>query len=328
MHKNEKFEMIKHAFESGKPAHGYLITGPLRGVASEMAISILQYLFCQSNSVKPCGACDGCRKVREKTQVDIEWIYPEKKSRIISMDNIRKNLLSKINQSSMQGGWKAGVIVGADRLNTSSSNAFLKTLEEPPDKTIFLLLTEAPQQLLPTIISRCQRIDLDATRQLDEPWRGRVVETLSFDLYHTPIERLSMSNYLLSIIVDMKNHVEELVRSEENENDKVDESKDVFLARVSARYREFRGDFSLTMLRWFRDIFILCSGGDSSLVYNQGHLDILKERASNLDLSKAIYNLKAVEELTVHINERNMPEESSLAYAIDRIQHGVLQGAH
>jgi len=318
--------MIKHAFESGRPAYGYLITGPLRGLANDLAIRILQYLFCQSQTVKPCGVCDGCRRVREKTQVDIEWIYPEKKSRIISMDNMRQNLLSKISQSSMQGGWKAGVIVGVDRLNVSSSNAFLKTLEEPPDKTIFLLLTEAPQQLLPTIISRCQRVDLDELRELDEPWRGRMLETLSFDLYKTPIERLTMSNSLFSILTDMKKHVEELVRSEENESNKVEDSKDLFDARVSARYREFRREFSLTLLRWFRDVFILCSGCESSLVHNQAYLDILKSRASNLNLSKSIYNLKAVEELTVQMNERNMPEESTLAYAIDRINHGVVRG--
>jgi len=320
---DDTFEMIRHAFESGKPAHGYLITGPLRGLAMEMAMRILQYLFCQSQTVKPCGGCDGCRRVREKTQVDIEWIYPEKKSRVISIENIRQNLLAKVNQSSMGGGWKVGVIVGADRLNTASSNAFLKTLEEPTDKTIFLLLTEAPQQLLPTIISRCQRIDLDEVRQLEEPWRGRVIETLSFDLYRTPIERLSMCNSLFSVLIDMKNHVEELVKTEEQENDKVDDSKDIFEAKVSARYREFRGDFTLTLLRWFRDIFILCSGGESALLYNQPFAETLQERASRLNLSQAIYNLKAVEDLSVHINERNMPEESSLAYAIDRIQHGV-----
>lgn len=320
---DETFEMIKHAFESGKPAHGYLITGPLRGLAMDLTIRILQYLFCESQSVKPCGICNGCRKVRERTQVDIEWIYPERKSRVISIENIRENLLAKVSQSSMQGGWKAGVIVGADRLNTSSSNAFLKTLEEPTDKTIFLLLTEAPQQLLPTIISRCQRIDLDEMRQLDEPWRGRVVETLSFDLYRSPIERLSMCNSLFSVLADMKNHVEELVKREEQENEKVEESKEVYDAKVSARYREFRGDFTLTLLRWFRDIFVLCAGGENTLLYNQGYAKILQERAAKLDLSQAIYNLKAVEELSVHMNERNMPEESSIAYAIDRIQHGV-----
>ena len=320
----ETFEMVKHAFETGKPAHGYLITGPLRGIGMEMVMRILQYLFCQSTAVKPCGTCDGCRKVREKTQVDIEWIYPEKKSRVISIENMRENLLAPISKSAMLGGWKVGVLVGADRLNTSSSNAFLKTLEEPPDQTVFLLLTEAPQLLLPTIISRCQRIDLEDTRELDEPWLGRILETLSCDLYKTPMERLSMSNSLFAVLTDIKNHVEGMVREEENNNDKVDESKDVFDAKVSARYREFRGDFILTMLRWVRDLMVLCAGGADKLVHYQAYLEILKSRAANLDLSKAVYNIKAVEELSVQLNERNMPEESTLAYAIDRIQHGVV----
>jgi len=324
MNIDETFELVKHAFETGKPAHGYLISGPVRGIGMEMAMRILQYLFCQSATLKPCGACNGCRRVREKTQVDIEWIYPEKKSRIISIENIRENLLAKVSKSSMLGGWKAGVIVGVDRLNVSSSNAFLKTLEEPPDKTVFLLLTEAPQQLLSTIISRCQRIDLDEVRELDEPWRGRVLETLSCDFYKSSIERLSMSTALFSILNDIKTHVEAIVKEEEASNDKVEESKDIFDAKVSARYREFRGDFILVLLRWVRDILVLVSGGSDKLVYNQAYLDILKSRAGKIDLSMAAYNIKAVEELSVQLNDRNMPEESTLAYAVDRIQHGVV----
>ena len=77
------------------------------------------------------------------------------------------------------------------------------------------------------------------------------------------------------------------------------------------------------MLRWVRDIFVLCSGGSQSVVYNQEYLHVLKQRAARLDLSKAVYNIRAVEELSVQLNDRNMPEESVLAYAVDRIQHGV-----
>ncbi|MFO7936550.1 MAG: hypothetical protein R6V06_02965 [Kiritimatiellia bacterium] len=316
--------MVKHAFETGKPAHGYLITGSVRGIGMQMAVRILQYLFCQSSGIKPCGKCDACRRVQEKTQVDIEWIFPEKKSRVISIDNLRSNLLSKISRSSMLGGWKAGVIVGADRLNISSSNAFLKTLEEPPDKTVFLLLTDSPQQLLPTILSRCQRLNLDDMRKLEEPWLGRVLETLSSDFYRTPMQRLAMSTALFSILTDIRKHVEVVVKEEEKDNTKLDESKDIYDARVSARYREFRSDFILTLLDWMRDIFVLCAGGSDKVISNREYLGPLRSRAENLDLSKAFYNIKAVEELSVQLNERNMPEESTLAYAIDRIQHGVV----
>ena len=62
--------------------------------------------------------------------------------------------------TAFSGGWKVGVVVGADRLEAEAANAFLKTLEEPPGKTLFLLLTDQPDAVLPTIVSRAQRIDL------------------------------------------------------------------------------------------------------------------------------------------------------------------------
>ena len=165
MQLNDTFEMVKRAIESGRPAHGYLIVGPVRGVGMELAMRILQTLFCSAPN-RPCGACERCRRVTERIESDIHWVFPEKKSRIISAEQIREKLIHEVTQTSLAGGWKVGVLVGADRLNEASANAFLKTLEEPPEKTLFVLLSDAPQQLLPTILSRCQRIDLNAQREL------------------------------------------------------------------------------------------------------------------------------------------------------------------
>jgi DNA polymerase-3 subunit delta' len=318
---NDTFLMVKRALDAGRPANGYLIVGPVRGIGYDLAVRILQTLFCTAAN-KPCGACDGCRHVAERTEADVHWIFPEKKSRIISAEQIREKLLAEISQTAFSGGWKAGVLVGADRLNDASANAFLKTLEEPPERTLFLLLSDAPQQLLPTIISRCQRIDLTAQRELGEPWRGRVIETLSSPLWTRPMERLAMSNLLFAVLNDIRAKAEELVR-EENANDaKVDEEDDVLDAKVSARYRELRTDFLLTLQRWFRDLLVLKVGGDDALVFTRSKLEVMKQRAAKLTLAQALYNLNAVEELGRQM-ERNLSEETLLAYALDRINHGV-----
>jgi DNA polymerase-3 subunit delta' len=318
---DDTFQMVRRALDTGRPAHGYLIIGPVRGVAMDFAIRILQVLFCQSE-YKPCGACDACRHVVERIEADIHWIFPEKKSRIISVEQIREKLINEVTQTSFSGGWKAGVLVGADRLNESSANAFLKTLEEPPEKTLFLLLSDAPQQLLPTIVSRCQRIDLDAVRELGEPWKSRVIETLSSPLLGRPLEGLAMSTVLYSVLVDLKSKAEQLVNDESRGETKVDEDDEVFDAKVSARYREMRTDFLLTLLRWFRDLFVLKAGGDPSLIYHPSKLDVLKDRAARLTLAQVIYNLHAMDELARQM-EKNLSEETILAYAIDRIHHGV-----
>ncbi|MEI7899201.1 MAG: hypothetical protein WCK89_03045 [bacterium] len=313
--------MVKRAIDMGRPAHGYLIIGPVRGAAMDLAVRILQVLFCKSEYT-PCGSCDSCRHVVERMEADIHWIFPEKKSRIISAEQIRNKLIHEVTQTSLAGGWKAGVLVGADRLNEASVNAFLKTLEEPPEKTLFLLLSDAPQQLLPTLVSRCQRIDLDEMRELGEPWKSRVIETLANPLFGKPLEGLAMSNVLYSVLEDLKDKAEQLVKAETQNETHVEEDDEVFDAKVSARYREMRTDFLLTLLRWFRDLFVLKAGGDSSLVFTHTKLDVLKERTTRLTLAQAIYNLTAIEELARQM-EKSLSEESILAYAVDRIHHGV-----
>lgn len=318
---DETFQMIKRAIDSGRPAHGYLIVGPVRGVGMDLALKILQVLFCTAEN-KPCGTCDGCRHVTGRMEADIHWIFPEKKSRIISADQIRENLIHEVTQTAFSGGWKAGVIIGADRLNEASANAFLKTLEEPPERTLFLLLSDAPQQLLPTIVSRCQRIDLDDVRDLSEPWKSRVLQVLSGRAWGKPLENLAMANVLFSILSDMKERAEQIVKDEARQETAAEDDDEVFEARVSARYKELRTDLLLGMMRWFRDIFVLKAGGDVSLVYCREHLDELKKRADRLTLAQAIYNLGAVEELARQM-ERNISEETLLAYTLDRLNHGV-----
>ena len=164
---DEAYDRICKAIDAGRPANGYLVVGGVRGLGGELADRVLRHLY--------GGEADLA------AHPDIHRLAPEKKSRIISVEAMRQRLIAPMEMTSYQGGWKAGVVLGADRLKAEAANAFLKTLEEPPKKTLFLLLTERPEQLLPTIISRCQRVDLpDArARLLDEPWRERVIDILS-----------------------------------------------------------------------------------------------------------------------------------------------------
>ena len=239
------------------------------------------------------------------------------------MESMREHMIAPISQTSLGGGWKAGVIVSADRLNDASSNAFLKTLEEPPEKTLFLLLTDAPQYLLPTIISRCQRIDLSASRDLPPHHKERILETLSGPLFHDPIECSVSANILNTILSDMKREAEDLVLQEVKQAaDVIEEEKDEIAAKVSARYREMRSDFLLVLTRWFRDLLILRAGGSPDLVRNAKYLEPLQERARNITLAEAMYNMTALEDLTAQL-EKNMPDDSLILYTIDRMHHGV-----
>ena len=154
----EPLAAIRRGYVAGRMGHAYIIHGEPRGNARELALGILRLLMCE-NTPEACGSCSSCKRVSDLSHPDCHWVEPQKKSRVIGVDDVR-GLLHSVYQSAFEGGWKAVVIAAADRMNPQAANAFLKTLEEPPAQTILFLLTNSPTSLLPTIVSRCQTIKL------------------------------------------------------------------------------------------------------------------------------------------------------------------------
>ena len=231
-----------------------------------------------------------------------------------------------------------GVVYGADRLKTESANAFLKTLEEPPPQTLFLLLTEQPEQLLPTIISRCQRIDLpDArARALEEPYRGQVLDILASDRLKGATAKAAAAGRLNAVLEHLKAHATELVDAETegvDEGPGEETGKEAYAALVAARYKDFRRDFTATLMGWFRDLMALVAappshvggdeGDDVAPLVNEARRGVLETRAAQLSLASACYNVEAVEAFAVSVDARNMNELSALLFLMDRLRFGV-----
>ena len=308
------YDLVEKAITSGRPAHGYLIVGDVRGAAMELAERILERLF-------------GPEHVKDRAHPDIHWLAPELTSRVISVESMRTRLVDPMAQTAFAGGWKAGVVVSADRLKTESANAFLKTLEEPTPQTIFLLLTDSPEQILPTIISRCQRLDLarPGGRRLSEPWLSRVLTTLSDPALAGVTAKAAAAMRLAGLLAELEEKAEELVGEEEDaEGDGPGEeaSKDQIKARISARYREFRTDFALAASSWFRDLAAVKTAGPDAPLLNPEYRALLVERAANITRAQAFRNVAAVEEMARSF-DRNMKEEMVLFAFTDAVQFGA-----
>ena len=101
----------------------------------------------------------------------VRIIRPHSKSRIIKVDDIRE-LEKAMFQAAEASKWKVGVVIDADRMQAAAANAFLKTLEEPPNGCLLLLLTHSPERLLPTILSRCVNITLMSSEDQRTPLEG------------------------------------------------------------------------------------------------------------------------------------------------------------
>ncbi len=322
MHVDDAFHCVQHAFQSGRMPSGLIITGDIRGGAAALSTLILQMLFCREQPT-PCRRCPRCIKVREQTAFDIIWIAPEKKSRQISIDQIRERLLRTVSQTSLEGGWKCGVIVGADRMNDAAANAFLKTLEEPTPQTLFLLLTDSPQSLLPTILSRCQRIDVDAVANaLPAAWQGDLMEILAAPLPPGPVSALATSAQICALLAGLKEDAEQRVKAEAQAEAGIDESDEVLSARINARYRELRHALLIALQNWYRDLLVIRSGGSDDLLYYPERRETLRPRAERLTLAQALANVGALEGIQRQL-ERNLSEETVLAYWLDRIATGV-----
>lgn len=306
----EAWEGIRNGFDSGRLAHAYIIVGSPRGNALHFAESFLKLLFCES-AEKPCNECTGCRQVEAHKHVDNLWIEPQSKARQIKADEVR-GLVHRMTQTSFEGGWKAGILVSAECMNTTSANILLKTLEEPPPKTVLLLVTDSPQALLPTIISRCQKIVLSAghTGAMDAVWGDPVMQVLHELPPASGLDAARLASKLKGLFDMVKAGISDAVSDDLDQNDEaLDESKlKVILdARTNARLKEIQADVFRVILDWHRDVLMLASGIDAQNLIFSADLDILEGQAKLHSQGSALKAIQVVEGMARRL-EQNIPD--------------------
>ena len=141
------------AFAADRISHSYLITGPAGSGKHSLARILAAAMQCTAGPNRPCGICLQCRKVFDNVHPDFITVdEPEKKT--VSVDLIRR-ARADVYVRPNEGRRKIYLIPRANDMNASAQNALLKILEEPPEYGAFLLLSDSPEKLLPTIRSRC-----------------------------------------------------------------------------------------------------------------------------------------------------------------------------
>ncbi|HEV7864977.1 MAG TPA: DNA polymerase III subunit delta' [Acidimicrobiia bacterium] len=139
-----------------RPSHAYLLAGPRGSGVLEAARCFAAALVCPDGG---CGACNSCRRARSARHPDVIEVEPA--GTFVVVDQVEE-MMKEAYTSPFEAERKVIVVTEADRMNEPAANKLLKTLEEPPARTHFVLLSESPDELLPTVRSRCQRIDFAA----------------------------------------------------------------------------------------------------------------------------------------------------------------------
>ncbi|MDA7742081.1 hypothetical protein N8865_00525 [Francisellaceae bacterium] len=137
---------------------------------SALTRPLARLLLCLNTEASPCGVCKSCERFKQEEagHPDLTFITlkEEKKIKLEIVQNLIKNL----TQTSYLGGARVIVIEAVDRMNISAANAFLKTLEEPNQGVYFILSSATPHKIMPTLLSRVQKISLDLDFQDVEAW--------------------------------------------------------------------------------------------------------------------------------------------------------------
>jgi len=165
-HQNQ-WNFLTKAAELGRLPHALLFSGQKQLGKRTLAVEFAKFLNCQSESKKPCQTCRNCRDISKGIFPDFIFIKPEtfinprtKKvelAREIKISQI-KELIGKLSFHSYSSFFKIAVLDDAHLMNEEAQNCFLKFLEEPKRRSILILVTEYPDTLLPTIVSRVQKI--------------------------------------------------------------------------------------------------------------------------------------------------------------------------
>ena len=273
-------ELLQRSLERGRLAHAYLFTGRqldrLEGLARTLAktLNCLHPVERGGVAVDCCDRCLNCQKVEHGNHADVFWVRPESKSRQIRIgqivhrdDSPPRVLLDAVNLKPTESQYKFGVIVAADRMNDQAANAFLKTLEEPPPRSVLILLTTEPQRLLETIVSRCLRLNFAgegpqhlAPAQME--WLATFSEMAAAD-QKSLLGRYRLMDVLLRKLNEVRASIDEtltarspLEKYEDAEEELRDRWEKELKAAVEAEYRRQRADFLLALQWWLRDVWL------------------------------------------------------------------------
>ncbi len=331
-------QLLQRSLERGRLSHAYLFYGSSLEVLEQMAQTLAQTLNCQNPPSRPgaiypsdcCDRCLSCRKIAESVHPDVQWVRPESKSRVITIDQMR-SLMQTISLKPTEAKWKVAVIVAADRLNVHGANAFLKTLEEPPPQSVILLLTTEPERILDTLLSRCLRLSFagESGPRVDEEsqaWLQEFSTVASRQRSATLLSRYQLLGTLLARLNDIKAETEKalnarspLERYEEIEPKLREKWEDELAAAIEAEYRRRRGDLLLALQWWLRDVWLQALAFGQELLSFPALAPAAASVAARISPKEALQNIDILED-TQRLLGSNVQEALALEVGLLRLK--------
>lgn len=289
-------EHIKHSLKLGRLSHAYILDGPMGSGKKLVAGTMAKTLQCEEGGETPCNTCISCMTFDSENHPDVIYVKPTKK-KSIGIEDIRKQIGETIDLKPYKYDYKIYIIDQADILTEQAQNALLKTIEEPPEYVIVLMLSKNINAFLPTILSRCVVLTLRPLQK--ELIRSYLIKEEGIPDYQADMytafangtigmgkklakseEFVEMRNKTLGLLHGLRgyNRVETMESYKELDayKDKIDQVLNL-------------------MYIWYRDLLMVKENLEEKHIMNRDHMVKLESESSYISLKKIIDNLDVIE---------------------------------
>lgn len=295
---------LQTAIQQKNISHAYLFCGEVGSGRQTMAAAFARALLCESPTEDPdsCGHCKSCLQAKSANHPDIHYITHEKYN--IRVDEIREQLNNDIQIKPYSSPYKIYIIPDAHRMNEQAQNALLKTLEEPPEYAVIILLSDNASALLPTIVSRCITLQMKPVSK--EEIAGYLTEHLQMEPDRAEIAAGFCQGNIGQAIRFASS--DDFQNMKENVLTLLKEIDDMSLPAITESIKTFSKDkgnffdYLDLMLLWYRDILMYKATKDTNLLLYRDEYSAISSQASKRSYEDIERIIQAIDKVKVRLN--------------------------
>ena len=287
---DKQIAILRRSMDKGRIPHAFLFHG-MRGIGKRTtALALAKTLLCER--LDACGLCPACRKVESGNHPDVVVITPQ--GQFIKIEDIR-GLRNQMRFRPLEGAKRVFILVDAERMNITSANSLLKTLEEPSLVNVLILVSSRPYQLPMTILSRCQKLRfhpipsdivaryLEAKLGLD----GETAATLAASSGGSIGRAVEMHGE--SYLARRKQFIEKICEGFSNPMKGI-----LFAGDFGKDRQEIQLRFEI-LKSWYRDLLVYKETGETKKLVHQDFAEAVESMAGGMTPSEILRALETVE---------------------------------